>query len=771
MENQLHGPIKNEFKRLKGVYYLDNAGSALYTDSQINKITDDLIDNLYGNPHSSGRPSNICDELIENIRHKILKHFNTNSEKYSIIFTTGATGALKLVAECFKWSCTSHKLKKNSPQSKLNISTFGYTLDNHTSVLGMRELATGIKMLCLSPTQVTDATEVYLSTSSKSNNSLFVYPAQSNFSGVKYPLSWIDKCKKGVLNKYTENIEPSKWYVLLDAASYVSTDHLDLDLYSPDFVAISFYKIFGYPTGLGALIVHNHRGKPVLSRKRYFGGGTVEITLSQSRYFVPKTKLHEWFEDGTINFLSIIAVGHGLNTLKRLTGSMVSISQKVFELAAYLYKKMCEAKHGNQKPMFQLYTDTDYTCQKTQGGIINFNIIRANGDFVGYNEVKNIADNNKIVLRVGCFCNPGACQMHLKLTNQQIKKNHKIKGHICGDNFDLIDGIPTGSVRVSFGYQSSKQDADKLYSVLISSFRQNNVIKSPNLEMKLIIKINIMSLKVSRIFIYPIKSCGAIEVQQWPLEVYGFRYDRMWAVVNEDGRCITQLQEPKLCLVKPEIDLFKEIMTLTYAGNKDKVPMTIDLRSKRSDSMRKGNLSWGGSLEGVDCGDQVAEWLSFNLDLPGLRLVKCTGRNPPRANEYGLLDKKVFGANQSQYLLTTESTIKWLMHKLEDDITDVDFDSVLLRFRSNILVSGEIPANSEVNWTEVVIGNIKFLKDELCVRCKMVNIEQSSAEENPKTLRILAQNKLNGKSVFGIYLKCCDSQSAFIEVDQLIEVK
>ncbi|XP_050540108.1 molybdenum cofactor sulfurase isoform X2 [Daktulosphaira vitifoliae] len=615
----------------------------------------------------------------------------------------------------------------------------------------MRELATGIKMLCLSPTQVTDATEVYLSTSSKSNNSLFVYPAQSNFSGVKYPLSWIDKCKKGVLNKYTENIEPSKWYVLLDAASYVSTDHLDLDLYSPDFVAISFYKIFGYPTGLGALIVHNHRGKPVLSRKRYFGGGTVEITLSQSRYFVPKTKLHEWFEDGTINFLSIIAVGHGLNTLKRLTGSMVSISQKVFELAAYLYKKMCEAKHGNQKPMFQLYTDTDYTCQKTQGGIINFNIIRANGDFVGYNEVKNIADNNKIVLRVGCFCNPGACQMHLKLTNQQIKKNHKIKGHICGDNFDLIDGIPTGSVRVSFGYQSSKQDADKLYSVLISSFRQNNVIKSPNLEMKLII--GQTCLKVSRIFVYPIKSCGFIEVNRWPVDTYGLKYDRTWAIINEKGVCITQIQEPKLCLIRPQINLCKSIMVLNFAGNLNNNSVTISLENYSHYKIKTGKICIGSQVKGFDCGDEVAFWLSTNLDRPNLRLIKCIDRTSIKSNNHDKSNMNILAANQCSYSLTTESTVNWIMRKLKDDITDVDFDSVLFRFRSNILVSGDIPANSEVNWTKISIGKIKLLVHSPCVRCKIICIDQTKANQNPNILSVLDQHKWKGKIIFGIYLK------------------
>jgi molybdenum cofactor sulfurtransferase len=47
-------------------------------------------------------------------------------------------------------------------------------------------------------------------------------------------------------------LDPAQqWYVLLDAAAFVSTTPLNLDVYNPDFVTLSFYKMFGFPTGLG----------------------------------------------------------------------------------------------------------------------------------------------------------------------------------------------------------------------------------------------------------------------------------------------------------------------------------------------------------------------------------------------------------------------------------------------------------------------------------------------------------------------------------------
>ncbi|KAF0713563.1 molybdenum cofactor sulfurase 3 [Aphis craccivora] len=88
--------------------------------------------------------------------------------------------------------------------------------------------------------------------------------------------------------------------------------------------------------------------------------------------------------------------------------------------------------------------------------------------------VKNLANNYGIVLRVGCFCNPGACQAHLGHTDQELRRNQEVIGHVCGDHIDLIDNRPTGSVRVSFGYPSGESDADTLYNLLVEQFWQNN---------------------------------------------------------------------------------------------------------------------------------------------------------------------------------------------------------------------------------------------------------------------------------------------------------
>lgn len=111
-------------------------------------------------------------------------------------------------------------------------------------------------------------------------------------------------------------------------------------------------------------------------------------------------------------------------------------------------------------------------------------------------------------MRTGCFCNVGACQYFLKLSTTQLKK-HLEAGHVCGDSIDIIDGQPTGSIRISFGYMSDFSDAEKFLNFIKDCFVEKdsdgcNENKPRNsAENNGVLK---------RMFIYPVKSCAALEV-------------------------------------------------------------------------------------------------------------------------------------------------------------------------------------------------------------------------------------------------------------------
>ena len=175
-------------------------------------------------------------EHVERTRRHILNSLTHEPEDYILVFTQNATAALKLIGESFPFAAGSRYL---------------LTFDNHNSVNGIREFARAkgatIQYAPLAmPDLRLDAAklDVVLNEADPRYANLFAYPAQSNFSGVKHPLDLVAKAQsKG-------------WRVLLDAAAFVPTNRLDLSATQPDFVTLSFYKMFGYPTGVGALLVH-----------------------------------------------------------------------------------------------------------------------------------------------------------------------------------------------------------------------------------------------------------------------------------------------------------------------------------------------------------------------------------------------------------------------------------------------------------------------------------------------------------------------------------
>lgn len=124
-----------------------------------------------------------------------------------------------------------------------------------------------------------------------------------------------------VLQVHAKSTAQHKWLVIADAAAYVPTHPLDLSTVHPDFVPISFYKMFGYPTGLGALIARKQ--SLALLHKVYWGGGSVLDATAQDTWRVLYSD-NEGYMDGTRDFLGIAQLQFGFAQLEKLGGITVS---------------------------------------------------------------------------------------------------------------------------------------------------------------------------------------------------------------------------------------------------------------------------------------------------------------------------------------------------------------------------------------------------------------------------------------------------------------
>ncbi len=168
-------------------------------------------------------------------------------------------------------------------------------------------------------------------------NNLFAFPAQSNYSGVKHPLELIQLAQSRGFD------------VLLDAAAYVPTSRLDLSAVKPEFVTISFYKMFGYPTGIGALLIRRAVFKKM--KRPWFAGGTVNFASVQGdgHYLAPSEAA---FEDGTVNYLNIPAIKTGLQHLEKV--GIDTIGQRVHCITGWLLDNLLSLQHSNGEVTFDI---------------------------------------------------------------------------------------------------------------------------------------------------------------------------------------------------------------------------------------------------------------------------------------------------------------------------------------------------------------------------------------------------------------------------------
>lgn len=128
---------------------------------------------------------------------------------------------------------------------------------------------------------------------------------------------------------------------------------------------------------------------------------------------------------------------------------------------------------------------------------------------------------------------------------------------------------------------------------------------------------------LKQICVYPIKSCGALKITtKWPITRRGLKYDREWMIVNENGVAVTQKIDTKLCLVMPTIDEKNNCLQLSFPYMKSiKIPLKLNTQNKSQASLCQSKVC-GDRIEGIDCGDDVSDWLSDALCTSGLRLIR-----------------------------------------------------------------------------------------------------------------------------------------------------
>ncbi|KAI8358909.1 pyridoxal phosphate-dependent transferase [Mortierella sp. GBAus27b] len=838
---------KEQYPQLKDAIYLDHAGATLPPQNLLQKFTADLATNLYANPHSKSPSSQATSARVESARQKILHHFNASIHgEWDVIFTANATAGIKLVGEAFPWTRRSASTSK--PVSKLMVLR-----EAHTSLVGLRGLVhddsegsfdletltehelekrlseaqppkhkdsdrrstvsqhpsppPSPSLASTPSTQTTDAGE-------EPTYNLFAYPAQCNFGGRRFPLSWPAQIKDRL------DTPKSKTLVLLDAASYTMTSELDLSEYesSPDFVVVSFYKMFGFPTGLGAVIVKTELGSKL--RKRYFGGGTVSAIASDQAWQVYRTSLHGRFEDGTLNYLDIVALDLAFENIQQTYGSYSNISPHVTALHRLIFKAMKDLKHYNGAPLCDIYVDDEALVgdPQTYGPILNFNLRRSNGNWIGYGDVERLASMKNIHLRTGGFCNPGSMQRWLQLSADDVKKNLEA-GHVCWDDTDILNGKPTGSIRVSLGAMTTVDDVVGFIAFLEEYFIDTSdpdaIIQSQDLigeedEIEAITSPS-TPIHIDSVVIYPIKSCRGFKIprgQSWPIAPHGLLYDREWMLVDEiTGAALTQKRYPRMCLVQAEILLDQNLMIVTHDelegtaqpedGARKDNRLYISLDEMPTQSTKSSSRVCGDCTSVVHyTSPEINEWFTQFLGKP-CRLARqptasqdpisadgpsdssAAPQDTPSVAPSRFVKSHLNAPEGAPILLTNESPFLLIADKSVERVRDwvdeqdegqgavrrlanlsEDLDRKLRHeltsdsFRANFITKGQQVGFEEDHWARIQIGDQVFDILGPCRRCHMVTIDQKTAMKNSDVFLALSKNRKSpsGQIFFGMHM-------------------
>lgn len=411
---------RREFARLDaaGQVYLDYTGSALYGRSQVLAQQALLERGVFGNPHSDSAPSRASTGIIERARERVLRFFDVDPSTHAVIFTANTSAAIKLVADGYPFG----------PGKALILSA-----DNHNSINGIREIArragAAVRTIPLD-----DELRLRDPEESLDGPGLFAFPAQSNFSGVLHPLTLVAAAKARGLD------------VLVDIAAYAPSHALSLRDCPADFAALSFYKLFGLPTGLGALIAR--RDALARLQRPWFAGGTVLYASSSARIHRLKRN-HEAFEDGTPDFLGIAALDAGFDLLDEVG---------VDELTAHVGELTARFLRALRSLPVDIHGPRHFT---RRGGTVAFNLAGQT-----YAQFEAAARAEGIAVRGGCFCNPGASEAAFGLSGDDLRCLDELGDGFTVDRFAACTGKQLGAIRVSFGMANTIGDVDRVVELL-----------------------------------------------------------------------------------------------------------------------------------------------------------------------------------------------------------------------------------------------------------------------------------------------------------------
>jgi uncharacterized protein YcbX len=222
-------------------------------------------------------------------------------------------------------------------------------------------------------------------------------------------------------------------------------------------------------------------------------------------------------------------------------------------------------------------------------------------------------------------------------------------------------------------------------------------------------------MRVSALYVYPVKACRAVAVDEAALGPLGLEQDRRFAFVDADGRAVTQRDQPLLATIHPAVE--DNVLRLDFGGL---VQVVIDFGSFKKSSRVD---VWGTPIPArAATADDASDYLGMRVALVMLDA-----------------DARRSFADSKPVLVTTTGMLSGL------NVPGIGMD----RFRPNVVLEGN------EQWRELRASDAVLEYAEPCGRCQVTTIDQASgARRGPEPLRTLNERFAGN---FGVYCRVARS--------------
>jgi uncharacterized protein len=239
-----------------------------------------------------------------------------------------------------------------------------------------------------------------------------------------------------------------------------------------------------------------------------------------------------------------------------------------------------------------------------------------------------------------------------------------------------------------------------------------------------------MKLKVSALYVYPVKSCAGLSLDEGEVAKTGFLHDREWMVVRENGWFVTQRQYPRMALIRPSVT--DKGLVLSAPGMPDiELPII-----KRADTIPV--RVWDDTVPAIDQGDAVAAWLGKFLETK-CRLVHMSAKRPI-GKKYQVSGEEIVSfADSMPFLLVSQASLDDLNARMDQPVE-------MSRFRPNIVVYGGKPFQEDI-WKKIRIGDVDFRAVKQCSRCEIITVDQKTAIKDIEPLETLGAYRYETRGI------------------------